>query len=202
LAITELAHTLDVSAKRFFVRQVDVADSESCLGFARECQGRFGSIDFLVSNAAVLRIAPVHNMTDGLWREVINSNLDSVFYMCRSFLPVINTGGSIINIASAAAHGGAVEHSAYAASKAAVLAFSRSLAREVAPSIRCNAISPGMIDTEMLDELLNEVLQPLKEESPYNRLGKPIEIAGAIGFFCSQRSSFVTTETRFAILCA
>jgi len=140
-------------------------------------------------------MASIHNMTDGLWREVMSSNLDPVFYICRSFSPVINTGGSIVNIASAAAHKGAVDHSAYAASKAAVLAFSRSLAREVAPSIRCNVISLGMIDTEMLDELPNEVLQSLKEKSPYHRLGKPIEIARAIGFLCSQRSSFVTAET-------
>ena len=78
LAITELTHTVDVSAKRFSIRQVDVADSESYLGFARECQEHFGSIDFLVNNAVVLRMASVHNMTDYLWRETMKSNLDSV----------------------------------------------------------------------------------------------------------------------------
>ena len=195
LAITELANALDARAKRFFVMQVDVAESESCLRFANECKERFGNIDFLVNNAAVLRMASVQNMTDALWREVMGSNLDSVFYICRSFLPVINNGGSIVNIASAAAHRGAVDHSAYAASKAAVLAFSRSLAQEVAPDIRCNAISPGMIDTKMLDVLPNDILQSLKDESPFNRLGKPTEIAEAIGFLCSERSSFVTAET-------
>ena len=196
LAITELANTLDARAKRFFVMQVDVAESESCLRFANECKERFGNIDFLVNNAAVLRMASVQNMTDALWREVMGSNLDSVFYICRSFLPVINNGGSIVNIASAAAHRGAVDHSAYAASKAAVLAFSRSLAREVATAdITGNAISPGMIDTHMLDMLPNDVLQSLKDESPFNRLGKPTEIAEAIGFLCSERSSFVTAET-------
>ena len=117
LAIIELAENLDASAKRFFMMQVDVADSESCLRFAKECQERFGSIDFLVNNASVLRMASVQEMTDALWREVMSSNLDAVFYMCRSFLPMINTGGSIVNIASAAAHRGAVDHSAYAASK-------------------------------------------------------------------------------------
>ncbi|HCK13452.1 TPA: hypothetical protein DHW51_04980 [Candidatus Poribacteria bacterium] len=78
LAITELTHTVDVSAKRFSIRQVDVADSESCLGFARECQECFGPVDSLVNNAAVLRMASIHNMTDYLWRETMKSNLDSV----------------------------------------------------------------------------------------------------------------------------
>lgn len=73
-----MAHTLDVSAKRFSVRQVDIADSKSCLRFAGECQEHFESIDFLVNNGAVLRIVSVHNMTDDLWRESMSSNLDSV----------------------------------------------------------------------------------------------------------------------------
>ena len=155
----------------------------------------FGRVDILVNNAAVLRMASVKDMTDSLWREVISTNLDSVFFMCRAFIPLMGAGGSIVNISSAAAHRGAIDHSAYAATKAAVLAFSRSLARELAPDIRCNAISPGMIDTEMLDELPTETVELLKAESPLNRLGKPSEIAGAVGFLCSETSSFVTAET-------
>ncbi len=78
LVTTELTHTLGVSARRFAVRQVDVTNSKSCLGFAGECQEHFESIDCLVHNAAVLRMASTHNLTDDLWREAINSNLDSV----------------------------------------------------------------------------------------------------------------------------
>ena len=83
LAITDLAHTFNVNANRFLIRQVDIADSESCLRFARECHECFGGIDFLVNNAAVFRMASVQNMTDALWREVMGSNLDAVFYICR-----------------------------------------------------------------------------------------------------------------------
>ena len=194
-AIKGLLSTLDATQKRVLTMQVDVADSESCLRFAKKCQEYFGSVDFLVNNAAVLRMASVQDMSDGLWRDVMASNLDAVFYMCRAFLPVMRYGGSIVNISSAAAHRGAKDHSAYAASKAAVLAFSRSLALEIAPGLRCNAISPGMIETEMLDVLPNDVLESLKQQSPFNRLGEPREIAEAIGFLCSQNSSFVTAET-------
>ena len=194
-AITELIRGSDSSANQIFVRQVNVADPASCLEFAGLCQERFGEVDFLVNNAAVLRMASVQDMSDGLWRDVMASNLDAVFYMCRAFLPVMRYGGSIVNISSAAAHRGAKDHSAYAASKAAVLAFSRSLALEIAPGLRCNAISPGMIETEMLDVLPNDVLESLKQQSPFNRLGEPREIAEAIGFLCSQNSSFVTAET-------
>ena len=76
-----------------------------------------------------------------------------------------------------------------------MLTFSRSLALELAPKIRCNCLSPGMIDTQMLEGLTEEVLQTLRDESPYKRLGRPEEIAGAIAFLCSQDASFVTAET-------
>jgi len=194
-AVKHLVEDLELGPERILVRKIDITDSASCSEFAADCKKQFGHVDFLVNNAAVLRMASVKDMTDSLWREVISTNLDSVFFMCRAFIPLMGAGGSIVNISSAAAHRGAIDHSAYAATKAAVLAFSRSLARELAPDIRCNAISPGMIDTEMLDELPTETVELLKAESPLNRLGKPSEIAGAVGFLCSETSSFVTAET-------
>ena len=194
-AIKEMIGELDPSGKRFLATKIDLSNSNACDYFAAQCQDRFGQVDFLVNNAAVLRMAPVETMSDEMWREVMAINLDSVFYLCRTFLPILRKGGAIVNIASTAAHRGAVDHAAYAASKAAVLAFSRSLARELAPRIRCNGLSPGMIDTEMLRELPEEVLQGLRDESPYKRLGNPDEIAGAIAFLCSEDATFITAET-------
>ncbi|MBM3518882.1 MAG: SDR family oxidoreductase, partial [Alphaproteobacteria bacterium] len=156
-----LARELDPTGRRIVAAPVDISRSTECTALAERCRQQFGHCDFLVNNAAILRMASVATMTDELWREVMAANLDSVFYMCRAFLPLLRDGGAIVNIASTAAHRGAVNHSAYAATKGAVLTFSRSLAREIAPRLRCNGLSPGMVDTEMLGELPEEVMQTL-----------------------------------------
>lgn len=193
--IKPVAAELDPKGDRILLAQVDLTKSAACDGLAAQCRERFGHADFLVNNAAILRMASVATMTDETWREVMAANLDSVFYMCRAFVPILRDGGAIVNIASTAAHRGAIDHSAYAASKAAVLTFSRSLARELAPRIRCNGLSPGMVNTEMLGELPEDVLQVLRDESPYKRLAHPEEIASAIAFLCSSDANFITAET-------
>lgn len=194
-AIDAVARELDPRGERILTHQVDVSRPRACEEFAARCRERFGGADFLVNNAALLRMASVRSMSDETWREVMAANLDGVFYMCRAFLPILRDGGAIVNVASTAAHRGAADHSAYAASKAGVLAFSRSLARELAPRIRCNGISPGMVDTGMLDALPEAVMQAMRDESPCRRLGTPEEIAAAIAFLCSEDASFVTAET-------
>tara|TARA_B100001123_G_scaffold341103_1_gene386726 strand:- start:2311 stop:3057 length:747 start_codon:yes stop_codon:yes gene_type:complete len=193
--IKEFVREFDPNSSRSLLSQVDLTSSSECNRFASACKERFGHADFLVNNAAVLRMAPVSTMSDEIWREVVAANLDSVFFMCRAFLPILKDGGAIVNIASTAAHRGAIDHSAYAATKAGVLTFSRSLAREEAPRIRCNGLSPGMVNTEMLGELPEDVLKMLRDESPYQRLAHPEEIASAIAFLCSDDSTFITGET-------
>ncbi len=193
--IKALATELDPAGERILLAHVDLTSSAACDSFAAQCRDRFGHADFLVNNAAILRMGSVATMSDETWREVVAGNLDSVFYMCRAFLPILRDGGAIVNIASTAAHRGAIDHSAYAATKAGVLTFSRSLARELAPRIRCNGLSPGMVNTEMLGELPEDVLQVLRDESPYKRLAHPEEIASAIAFLCSSDANFITAET-------
>ncbi len=193
--IKEVVSELDPRGERIVLVKLDLTSSAECDALAAQCKERFGYADYLVNNAAILRMASVATMSDELWRDVLAANLDSVFYMCRAFLPILRDGGAIVNIASTAAHRGAIDHSAYAATKAAVLTFSRSLAREVAPRIRCNGLSPGMVDTEMLGELPEDVLQHLRDESPYHRLAYPKEIASAIAFLCSADANFITAET-------
>jgi 3-oxoacyl-[acyl-carrier protein] reductase len=137
----------------------------------------------------------VHSMTDAQWRQTIAVNLDSVFFTCRAAIPVMADGGAIVNIASMAGHRGSYMHTHYAAAKGAVLTFSRSLARELAPRIRVNAVSPGLIDTPLIQPLLKVSGPALIEQTLLKRLGKPEEVARVIAFLCSDWSSFLTAET-------
>ncbi len=134
-------------------------------------------------------------MTDEQWRETIGINLDGVFYTCRAIAPLLRDGGAIVNIASMAGHRGSYQHAHYAAAKGAVLSFSRSLALELAPRIRVNAVSPGLIDTPMVKPLLAARGDELLAATPLKRLGQPEEVARAIAFLCSDWASFITGET-------
>ena len=108
------------------------------------CRRRFGRLDFLVTAAAIYEDHLFETMTDEQWHRTIAANLDSVFYACRRAVPAMKQGGAIVNLASEAAHtGGSPMHSHYGATKAGVLAFTKTIARELAPRIRVNAVSPG-----------------------------------------------------------
>ena len=138
----------------------------------------------------------VETMADDQWRQTISINLDGVFYFCRAIQPILRDGGAILNIASMAAHRGSYQHAHYAAAKGGVLSLTRSLAVELAPrNIRVNAVSPGLIDTPLIQPLLAVRGDQLLEATPMHRLGRPEEVANVIVFLCSDMASFVTAET-------
>jgi 3-oxoacyl-[acyl-carrier protein] reductase len=160
------------------------------------CTRRFGRLDYLVTAAAIFEDHPFETMTDEQWHRTISANLDSVFYACRRAVPAMKEGGAIVNLASEAAHtGGSPSHSHYGATKAGVLAFTKTIARELAPRIRVNAVSPGTINTPMVARWLAEHGPGYVETIPMRRLGEPKDVAQAVAFLCSDAASYITGTT-------
>jgi 3-oxoacyl-[acyl-carrier protein] reductase len=193
---TEFARSIDPMETSVAAVKLDAADPCDVDRVIEFCASRFGRLDFLVTAAAIFEDHLFETMTDEQWRRTIAINLDSVFYLCRRAVPVMAEGGAIVNLASEAAHvGGSRGHSHYGASKAGVLALTRSMARELGPRIRVNAVSPGTIDTPMVARFLAEHGPGYVDTIPLRRLGQPRDAAQAVAFLCSEAASYITGTT-------
>ncbi|MCM1122183.1 MAG: SDR family NAD(P)-dependent oxidoreductase [Eubacterium sp.] len=144
---------------------------------------QINSLDVLINNAGVSYVGLLHEMSVTDWREIMNTNLDAVFYTCRKTIPLMlqNHSGKIINISSVWGNVGASMETAYSASKGGVNSFTKALAKELAPSgIQVNAIACGVIDTDMNKFLSAEDMKILRSEIPADRIGQPAEVAGLV----------------------
>jgi len=179
--------------------QADVADQRAVQQLVADVQTAAGHIDVLVNNAGFFPSASVLEMTAEEWDTALRTNLYAVFYCSQAVLPgmIAAGGGAIINIASVAGQRGSARHAHYAAAKGGVLAFTRSLAREViAYNIRVNAVSPGRIATDLLigEENAQEYARWMAD-TPARRLGTAEEVADAVLFLASPVSAYIVGET-------
>lgn len=182
-------------AAQVMLHVTDVSDSKACNDMTEAVATSFGAIDHLVHCAGIYPEKMVADMSDEQWHRLMSINLDGTFYICRATIPYLSENSSIVTLASLAGQRGSFAHAHYAASKGAVISFSRSLAVELAPKTRVNAVSPGIIATPMTKELLAKNGPTLLQSTPLKRLGTAEEVAGAVIFLCSPLAGFVTGET-------
>jgi 3-oxoacyl-[acyl-carrier protein] reductase len=173
--------------------QADVSSPDDAKRLVEEA----GDIDVLVNNAGLTRDGLLARMSDDDWRTVIDTNLSSVFYTCRAVTrPMMKKrGGSIVNISSVVGVHGNWGQTNYAASKAGIIGFTKSLARELGSrGIRANVVAPGYVKTALTDVLPEEATAAMIQNTPLGRVAEPEEIAGAVRFLASDAASFITGE--------
>jgi 3-oxoacyl-[acyl-carrier protein] reductase len=173
--------------------QADVSSPEEAARLVEEA----GDLDILVNNAGLTRDGLLARMPDDDWRTVIETNLSSVFYTCRAVCrPMMKKrSGSIVNVSSIVGVHGNPGQTNYAASKAGIIGFTKSLARELGNrSVRANVVAPGYVHSQLTDVLPEEAKAAMLANTPLGRLGEPKDVAGAVRFLCSDEASFITGD--------
>ncbi len=177
----------------------NVADFNECQHNVKKISEHYQlPVSILVNNAGISRDAMLHKLEHEKWLEVLNTNLNSCFNMCKSVINMMREQnyGRIINISSINALAGNIGVSNYSAAKAGILGLTRSLAKESASKgITVNAVAPGYVDTELLANVSSKVMEEIVNQIPVKRLGKPEEIARLVKFLVSPESGFITGET-------
>jgi 3-oxoacyl-[acyl-carrier protein] reductase len=156
-----------------------------------------GDIDILVNNAGLTRDGLLARMPDEDWREVIETNLSSIFYTCRAVTrPMMKKrAGSIVNVSSIVGLHGNFGQTNYGAAKAGIIGFTKSLARELGSrNVRANVVAPGYVKTRLTDAIPEEGRALMLQNTPLGRLGDAEDVAGAVRFLCSDEASFITGE--------
>jgi 3-oxoacyl-[acyl-carrier protein] reductase len=173
--------------------QADVSDPEQAKRLVEEA----GELDILVNNAGLTRDGLLARMPDDDWRDVIETNLSSVFYTCRAAVRGMmkKRAGSIVNVSSIVGVHGNWGQTNYGASKAGIIGFTKSLARELGSrNVRANVVAPGYVNTRLTSVLPEEAQQAMLANTPLGRLGDPEDVAGAVRFLCSDEAAFITGE--------
>jgi 3-oxoacyl-[acyl-carrier protein] reductase len=173
--------------------EADVSDPEQ----AKELVEEAGDLDLLVNNAGLTRDGLLARMPDGDWRDVIETNLSGVFYTCRAAVRGMmkRRAGSIVNVSSIVGVHGNWGQTNYGASKAGIIGFTKSLARELGSrNVRANVVAPGYVNTRLTDVLPEDARRAMLSNTPLGRLGEPEDVAGAVRFLCSDEAAFITGE--------
>jgi 3-oxoacyl-[acyl-carrier protein] reductase len=173
--------------------QADVSNPDEAAKLVEDA----GELDVLVNNAGLTRDGLLARMPDEDWRDVIETNLSSVFYTCRAVArPMMKRrGGAIVNVSSVVGLHGNPGQTNYSASKAGIIGFTKALARELGSrGVRANVVAPGYITTRLTDEISEEMRAKMLQNTPLGRLGEPENVAGAVRFLCSDEAAFITGE--------
>jgi 3-oxoacyl-[acyl-carrier protein] reductase len=178
--------------------KLDVTDNDQVSNLVKNIGEDFGSVDILVNNAGITRDNILLRMKEDEWEDIINTNLSSIYKMSKSVLRgmIKKRSGRIISITSVVGVMGNAGQSNYAAAKAGIIGFTKSLAREVGVrGVTVNAIAPGFIETDMTDSLPDDQKEALASQIPMGRLGTPNEVAQAVLFLAGESGSYITAQT-------
>lgn len=176
----------------------DVADFEECRDGIAQVEHDLGPIDILVNDAGITSDCVLHRMTPDQWWRVINTNLGSMFNMCRNVIEGMRERGfgRIVNISSVNGEKGQIGQTNYAAAKAGILGFTKALALENArKNVTVNAVAPGYCDTDMVAAVSDQVLQSIISSIPVGRLGTPADIGRMVAFLADDEAGFITGAT-------
>ncbi len=181
-------------AGQVFTHPYDATDPEAASGLAEHARAAFGGIDILVPAAGVYPFDPVAEMDAAVLDRVLQINLTSVVMLIRQCIPLLRVDSSIVTLSSVAAHRGSINHAHYAMSKAGILALTRTLAGELAPRTRVNAVSPGTIDTPMARPNIEVMGDRILAATPQKRFGSAAEVAATVAFLASEGGGFIDGE--------
>lgn len=193
----ELVEELTAAGCQAAAFRADVADGAAVASMVKELGETFSPVELVVNNAGVAGQSLFQDISDEMWNRYLAVNLGGARNTIKAALPhmISEKRGCIVNISSIWGQRGASCEVAYACTKAGIIALTRSLAMELAPSgIRVNCVAPGVINTDMVQVLGQETLDELAKETPLGRLGTPEDIAYAVSFFASERAGFITGQ--------
>jgi 3-oxoacyl-[acyl-carrier protein] reductase len=196
-AAHQLVEELRANQRVAVAYQADVREKKSADQTVEAVLAEWGRLDILVNNAGIIRDTLLLQMSEEQWRDVIETNLTSVYNFCQAvYRPMMSArSGRIINLSSVAAHFGNKGQANYAASKGGIEAFTRCLAKELASrGVTVNAVAPGFIETDMTTAVRNAAEAEIKKAIPVRRLGRPEDVAAAVLFLASDAASYVTGQ--------
>lgn len=196
--LQETASAIEALGRKAFVASVDVASGEAVQKFVADAIAALGKVDMLVNNAGVTKDNLLMRMTEEEWDTVLDTNLKGAFLFSKAVArPMMKQrSGAVVNISSVVGVIGNPGQCNYAASKAGLIAFTKSMAKELAPrGIRVNAVAPGFVVSGMTDSLPDETRNTMLAHIPAARFGEAADIAKAVAFLCSQDASYITGQT-------